>query len=85
MITRTKQAKLPMLKKCGKMNLMPPRKRTPKPSPIYAWRMARGLMLKEAAVIFGVSLSTYRRLELMTKLPKRYDLAFSTIKQSHPV
>lgn len=63
---------------------MPPRKRNPKPSPIYAWRMARSLTQEEAAGLFGISTMTYRRLELMPKLPKRYELAFAMLKQTHP-
>jgi DNA-binding XRE family transcriptional regulator len=68
-----------------KTDAMPPRHRTPKSSQIYAWRMARGLTQEEAAEVFGISFTTYRRLELMKTLPKRYELAFTTIKQTHPV
>ncbi len=60
---------------------MAPRKRIDKGTDLYRWRIASGLMLKEAAALFGVSLSTYRRMELMTDLPKPYALAFETIRR----
>jgi transcriptional regulator with XRE-family HTH domain len=60
---------------------MAPRKRTDKNTPLYRWRIGAGLMLKEAAELFGVSLSTYRRLELLKELPKPYALAFETIRR----
>lgn len=60
---------------------MAPRKRTDKNTPLYAWRIASKLMLKEAAALFGVSMSTYRRLESMPTLPTPYALAFETIRR----
>lgn len=63
---------------------MPPRKRNDKPSPLYRWRLKNKLLQREAADKFGVSFSTYRRLELMPELPKKYALAFQTIKANFP-
>lgn len=63
---------------------MPPRKRKPKSSALYRWRMKNKLLQPEAAEKFGVSFSTYRRLEDMPTLPKKYALAFQTIKASFP-
>ena len=63
------------------MPVMPPRKRHDKGTPLYLWRHAAGLTLADAAKRFGVSLSTYRRLEAMPALTKRYQLAFETIRR----
>lgn len=60
---------------------MPPRKRTDKGTPLYIWRHARELTLEQAAERFGVSMSTYRRLESLAVLPKRYALAFESIRK----
>lgn len=58
---------------------MPPRKRIDKDTTLYRWRHAQELTLEQAAEKFGVSLSTYRRLEAMPSLPKRYALAFDAL------
>ena len=63
---------------------MPPRKRNDKPSALYRWRLKNNLLQREAAEKFGVSFSTYRRLELMPTLPKKYALAFQTVKANLP-
>jgi transcriptional regulator with XRE-family HTH domain len=60
---------------------MPPRKRADKNTPLYRWRHAVQLTLEQAAARFGVSTSTYRRLEAMKTLPKRYSLAFDSIRK----
>lgn len=61
---------------------MPPRKRADKNTPLFRWRHAVGLTLAQAADKFGVSMSTYRRLEGLKHLPKRYALAFDTIRKA---
>jgi len=66
------------------MATMPPRKRNDKPSQLYRWRLKHKLLQREAAKLFGVSFSTYRRLELMPTLPKKYALAFQTVKANLP-
>ena len=43
-----------------------------------------GVSQAQAAKLFGVSFSTYRRLELMPTLPKKYALAFQTVKANLP-
>lgn len=63
---------------------MPPRKRNAKPGQLYLWRLKNGLTQKEASEKFGVSFSTYRRLELMPTLPKKYALAFASVKTKFP-
>ncbi len=59
---------------------MAARKRIDKGTALYRWRIAADLTLREAAKEFGVSLSTYRRLEAMNRLPTRYALAFRAIR-----
>ena len=56
---------------------MPPRKRADKNTPLYRWRMAAGLTMREAAERMLVSFTTYRRLEAMKVLPKRHAAVFS--------
>jgi transcriptional regulator with XRE-family HTH domain len=58
---------------------MPPRERTDKNTPLYRWRMAAGLTMREAAVRMLVSFTTYRRLEAMKTLPKRHAAIFAMI------
>jgi len=60
---------------------MPPRRRTDKNTPLYAWRMAAGLTMREAAARLLVSFTTYRRLEAMAVLPKRHALIFATVRK----
>lgn len=67
------------------MDSMPPRERTDKNTPLYKWRMKRAYTLEEAAGHFGVSMSTYRRLESMKVLSKKYALVFSAVLKLHPV
>lgn len=59
---------------------MPPRKRADKNTPLYRWRMAAGLTMREAAGRMLVSFTTYRRLELMKTLPKRHAAIFRMIR-----
>lgn len=66
-------------------NTMPPRRRTDKNTPLYAWRMKRQYTLAESAEIFGVSMTTYCRLELLKVLSKKYALVFAAVKNQHPV
>lgn len=66
-------------------NTMPPRERTDKNTPLYVWRMKRQYTLAEAAEIFGVSMSTYRRLESLKALSKKYALVFSAVQKLHPI
>lgn len=66
------------------MGTMPPRKRNAKPGQLYRWRLKNNLIQSEAADKFGVSLSTYRRLELLPTLPKKYALAFASVKTKFP-
>lgn len=63
------------------MRTMPPRKRTDKDTALFRWRHAAGLTMTEAAGKFGVSLSTYKRLEVLRTLPRRYDLAFRSLRR----
>jgi hypothetical protein len=60
---------------------MPPRNRTDKNTPLYRWRMAAGLTMREAAEKMLVSFTTYRRLELMPTLPPRHALIFQTVSK----
>lgn len=60
---------------------MPPRKRTDKNTPLYRWRMARGLTMREAAKLMLVSFTTYRRLEVLRALPPRHAAVFSLISK----
>jgi hypothetical protein len=60
---------------------MPPRNRTDKNTPLYRWRMAAGLTMREAAEKMLVSFTTYRRLELMPSLPKRHAAVFAMISK----
>ena len=60
---------------------MPPRHRTDKNTPLYRWRMAAGLTMREAADKMLVSFTTYRRLEAMKELPKRHAAVFSMIRK----
>ncbi len=52
-------------------------------TPLYIWRQANNLRQEDAAKLFGVSMSTYRRLELLKHLPPLYALAFETLKKKH--
>lgn len=59
---------------------MGPRHRTDKATPLYRWRHAKGLTMREAADRLLVSFSTYRRLESMPTLPKRHAAIFAARK-----
>lgn len=60
---------------------MPPRNRTNKGTPLYLWRMAAGLTMREAAGRMLVSFTTYRRLEDMQQLPPRHAAIFAMIRK----
>lgn len=62
------------------MRTMPPRKRIDRGTALYRWRHAAALTQAEAARKFGVALSTYKRLEVLRTLPKRYELAFRSLR-----
>lgn len=62
---------------------MPARNTNKEPTPLYVWRQANDLRQEDAAKLFGVSMSTYRRLELLKQLPPLYALAFETLKKKH--
>lgn len=56
------------------------RRRVEKGTPLYEWRMNLGITQEDAAKEFGISFSLYRTLENQHVLPKRYDLAFATVR-----
>lgn len=59
---------------------MGPRQRVDKGTPLYRWRHASGLTMRQAAQRLLVSYSTYRRLEAMQRLPKRHAAIFAARK-----
>lgn len=64
MITRTKQPKLPLVKKGDKMNDMPPTKELPTNKRLFALRNASGLTQTEfAKKFFCAKLRAYQRWE----------------------
>jgi transcriptional regulator with XRE-family HTH domain len=62
---------------------MPPRIRSDKNTPLFRWRIANELTLAEAAKLFGLSVSGYRKVELLKRLPTRYELALSKLKEKY--
>lgn len=51
-----------------------------KKTPLLTWRMGLNIIQQDAAKRLGVSFSTYRRLELLPRLPRTYALALEALK-----
>lgn len=60
---------------------MPARDTGKKKTPLLVWRMGLNITQQDAAGRLGVSFSTYRRLELLTRLPRTYALALEALKK----
>ena len=55
----------------------------PRTNELYRFRMAKGWTQAETAERLGVSWSTYKRLEAVRVLPRRYQHAFEGFKAKY--